>query len=69
MLAGRKLKAKAKKNPQNQTRKSRDKSWPVEQLLPAIACTKIFLIIISLALSPLAVINFLISKVSFPLFS
>ena len=40
VLAGRKLKAKAK-NPQNQTHKSRVKSWLLEQLLPAIACKKI----------------------------
>ena len=40
-LAGRKLKAKAKTNPQNRTHKSRDKSWPINQLLPAIACKKI----------------------------
>ena len=40
-LAGRKLKTKTKTNLQNQTHKSRGKSWPVEQLLPAIACKKI----------------------------
>ena len=41
VLAGRKLKAKAMTNPQNQTYKSRGKSWPIKQLLPAIACKKI----------------------------
>ena len=41
VLAGRKLKAKAKTNPQNGTQKSRDKSWLLEQLLPMIACKKI----------------------------
>ena len=41
VLAGRKLKAKAKTNPQNWTHKSRGKSWPIKQLLPAIACKKI----------------------------
>ena len=41
VLAGRKLKAKAKTNPQNWTHKCRGKSWPIKQLLPAIACKKI----------------------------
>ena len=41
VLAGRKLKAKAKTNTQNRTHKSRDKSWLLEQLLPTIACKKI----------------------------
>ena len=41
VLAGRKLKAKAKTNRQNRTHKSRDKSWLPEQLLPTIACKKI----------------------------
>ena len=41
VLAGRKLKVKAKMNRQNQTHKSRDKSWLPEQLLPTIACKKI----------------------------
>ena len=41
VLAGRKLKAKAKTNPQNRTHNSCGKSWPINQLLPAIACKKI----------------------------
>ena len=41
VLAGRKLMAKAKMNPQNRTHKSCGKSWPIKQLLPAIACKKI----------------------------
>ena len=41
VLSGRKLKAKAKTNLQNRTHKSLGKSWPVEQLLPEIACKKI----------------------------
>ena len=40
-LAGRKLKTKAKTNLQNQTHKSHGKTWPVEQLLPAITCKTI----------------------------
>ena len=42
MLAGRKLKTKAKTNLQNRAHKSHGKSWPVEQLMlsPATACKK-----------------------------
>ena len=41
VLAGRKLKTKAKTEPQNRTQKNRGKSWPINQLLPAITCKKI----------------------------
>ena len=41
VLAGRKLKAKAKTNRQNRTQKSLYKSWLLGQLLPTIACKKI----------------------------